>query len=223
MRGQTELPALGIALLLLTGVVVLGVSLADGAFTSAQREPVQRQTATSLSEQLIAPESPLTSRQNVLKAGAISSLDSKFLRETSDIRPETDVRIQLDGNTVVTAGQRIEGTTIERVVLVERRTVRTLDPDFDSSRTVTLPRRTSNVRLTIAPQNGTRVRSVVVNGQTLLYNTSGLTGTFEIEPTQLETVTLLFRAVGPLTSDSVTIEYTTVQTRKAILGVTVDA
>lgn len=223
MRAQTELPALGIAFVLLTGVVVLGVSVADSSFASAERPAVEQQTATSLSERLVSERGRLTTRANVLDAESLTALDESTLREQYGVPADADVRIRLDGDDIVTTGDVTDGTTVERIVLVERRTERTIRPDFDSRRTVVLPRRSSNVTLTIAPQSGTSVRRVLANDRVVLANGSGLTGTFEADISSLATTRLRFEAVGPLAAGSVRIVYAPSETTKALLAVTVDA
>jgi uncharacterized membrane protein YesL len=62
MRAQVSLPALGFGLLLLTGVVVFGIAVADGALFDADRTALERQAAVDLSDRLVASDSPLTDR-----------------------------------------------------------------------------------------------------------------------------------------------------------------
>lgn len=223
MRAQTELPALGVAFVLLTGVAVLGVTVANSSFASAERPALERQTATSLSDRLVSGEAPLTAGENVLSAGALQSLDVSTLRDTYGLGQDTAVRVRVDGELVATTGNVSRGTTVERIVLVENRTERTIQPDFDSSRTTIIPRRTSNVRLTITPPSGTTVRSVLANGHVLLTNSSGLQGTFDVSLSPLETTQLQFETLGSLTEGSVELTYEPPETRKAVLEVTVDA
>lgn len=222
MRGQTELPALAVAFVVLTTVVVLGVTVATGELTAAERPAVETQTATGLSERLVEKRGPLTTRANVVDADAVDGLNASVLRDHYDLPSDTAVRIRLGGETVVAAGTVSSGTTVERLVLVERRTRETIRPEFDSSRTTTLPRRTSNATLTIAPQSGTTVEQVLANGRPILANDSGLNGTYEVALSALSTTTLRFETTGPLTADSVQITYLPPETEKAILRVTVD-
>lgn len=223
MRAQTDLPALGLAFVLLTSVVVLGVTVANSSLASAERPALERQTATSLSDRLVSADAPLTTRANVLTADGLAELDVSTLHDQYELGADTAVRIRLDGDTIATTGNVTHGTTVERIVLIENRTERTIQPEFDNSRTAILPRRTSNVRLTITPQSGTTVRSVLANGRVLLTNSSGLEGTFTVTLSPLETTQLRFETVGPLVEGSVELTYGPPETHKAVLEVTVDA
>lgn len=220
-RGQTELLALGIALVVLTSTTVLGVFMADSALTTAERQPIEDQTATSLAERLVAADAPHTTRANVLSERAVESLDERTLRAQLNIAEETDVTVRLGGETIVETGDT-DGPTTERIVLVERRTQETIRPEFDNSRTVTLPRRTSNMTLTISPPSRTTVERVYANNRVVLSNETGLEGTFDVSLSQFATTTLRFEGVGTLTDDSVRIEYAPAETTKAILEVRVD-
>lgn len=220
-RAQTELLALGIALFVLTSTLVVGVVLAESALTSAERPAIEEQTARSLSERLVEPTSPQTARRNVLRDEQLQQLDEQTLRETFDIPEDADVAITLDNETLV-GTVPVRGTTVERIVLVERRTQETIQPEFDNSRSVTLPRRTSNVRLTIDAPSGTTIERVYANNRVILDNGTGLQGTFDVPLSSYATTTLRFDAFGQLDSESVRIEYAPPETDKAILEVHVD-
>ena len=73
MRGQANLPALAVALLVVTTTAGLAVVIADGAFASAQRDAGERATADAVADRLIAADSPLTERQNVLNASRLDA------------------------------------------------------------------------------------------------------------------------------------------------------
>jgi len=221
MRAQVELPTLGIAFVLLTAALVLGLGAASNALIAAERPAMERQTAVGLSDRLVSEDATLTARENVLRADGVEEMNVSTLREYG-LPADAHAEIRLGGETIATAGDPTGGTTIERVVLVENRTTETLNPEFDDSRQVTLPRRSANVTVAISPPNATVVRSVRANGETLLRNESGLDGRFALAVSRLETTTLQFETAGPLDADSVEIGYETAETRKAILAVTVD-
>jgi len=223
MRGQTELPALGVAFVLLTVVVVLGVGVADGALLASERPAVERQAAVGLSDALVDGRAPLTSRENVLREPAVASLDGAALRDRYGLPGGSAARVRLDGEEIATAGDVRDGTTVERIVLVEQRSERTIRPAFERGRTVTLPRRTENATLTVRPPANTTVRSVWADDRIVLYNESGLRGTFEVDLSPLATTQLRFGAAGELSDGSVRIAYYPAETRKATLEVTVDA
>lgn len=223
MRGQTELIALGVAFVLLTGTAVAGVILANSSLAAAERDALERQTATRLSEQLVSDDARHTARENVLSNGTVASLDPATIRDGYNVPDGRDVAISLDGEPIVETGPTTDGTTVERVVLVERRPTERLLPDFDNSRTATLPRRTSNARLTIDPPRGTTVERVSANDRVVLSNGSGLTGTFNVTLSEFETTTFRFEAAGVLDEGSVRIAYEPPETTKATLRVSVDA
>ena len=162
-RAQTGLPALAIALLVLTMVTGIGLALADGAIGAADREPGERRVAVSLAAGLVAPESPLTERANVLDEERLSNVDQRRLRTAFPVTDETAVRVELDGDPLVTTGTTRTGTTIRRLVVVEERTTERVEPSLGWQRRVTLPQRGAGARLTLVPPAGTNVTTVRAN------------------------------------------------------------
>lgn len=223
MRAQTELPALGIALVLLTAVLVLGIGAADSALSTNERSALEQQSAVGLSEQLVADSAPVTARPNVLDADKFEELTATDLETRYGLDPNHDVRIELDGTVIVDAGDPTDGTTITRLVVVEERTANTLVPPFENNRTATIPQRSTDLILEIDPPAGTTIRAVRADDRTVLSNESGLHGTFDVTVSRFETQQLHFESVGPLTAGAVTITHDRIETRKATLGVTVDA
>lgn len=222
MRGQTELPAIGVALLVLTATVVLGVGIAQNALTSADRTPVERQIAVGISDRLVGESSGLTDRQNVLDEASLDQLDEQRLRDQYGLPADADARVLLDGEAIASTGEIRDGTRIERIVLLEQRSVRTISPELQPTRTVTLPRRTDRATLTLSPPENTTVTTVWANDRVLLANQDGLAGEHELSLSPFETTELRFEAVGPLTSDHAAIEFYPAETRKAVLEVVVD-
>lgn len=222
-RAQTELPALGIALVLLTTVLVLGLASASTALSAAERPAVERQAAVGLSEQLVADSAPLTTRANTVDPDAVAGMTRDELESVYGLAPEHDVRIELDGETIVESGTPAEGTTVNRLVVTEHREERTLEPAFETGRAVTLPRRTSHATLTIDPPPETVVRTVRADDRVVLHSDEGLRGTFDVALSRFETKRLSFEAAGVLSEGDVDIEYYPAQTRKATLSVTIDA
>ncbi|MBO4247152.1 hypothetical protein IL252_04875 [Halomicrobium sp. IBSBa] len=221
-RAQTALPALAIALLVLTMVTGIGLALADGAIGAADREPGERRVAVSLAAGLVAPESPLTERANVLDEERLSNVDQRQLRTAFPVTDETAVRVELDGDSLVTTGTPRTGTTIRRLVVVEERTTERIEPSLGWQRRVTLPQRGASARLTLVPPAGTSVTTVRANDRVVLHDEDGLAGTYEIDLSRFETTTLQFSASGPLPDGSVEVEYDALRTRKATLAVTAD-
>lgn len=221
MRGQANLPALAVALLVLTTTTGLAVALADGAFAGAHRDATEQRAALALAERLVAADSPLTSRANVLDASAVAGLTAGRLRADFPVASGHDVRLRLGNRTVVEVGDATGGASVRRVVLVERRqSVRTVPP-LDRDRT-TLPRRTSRVSLAIAPSDAT-VRTVRANDRVVLHDPDELNGTYDVRVSRFETTTLSFEADGDLSAGDVEVTYYPARTTKATLAVTVDA
>nr|WP_303648721.1 hypothetical protein [Haloarchaeobius litoreus] len=202
---------------------VLGVALvvADGAFAGADRDPGEHRLASSLSDRLVAGDGPLTTRANVLNATAVAGLDRAGLADSFPVVGERDVRVRLDGETVARTGDVTGGTTVRRIVLVEREETVTTTPNLDRD-AVTLPRRTDRVTLNIEPPTGTRLRTVRANGRVVAHDPAGLSGNVTVAVSRFETTTLAFDANGTLPTGSVDLTYYPTRTTKALLVVTVD-
>lgn len=222
MRAQVELPALGVALLLLTAALILGISLASTALSGAERPAEERRTAERIADQFVSHDSPATRRANVIDESVLAEWNETTLTSLFDVPRDVDVRIELDGAVLHddTDGERVDGVTVERIVLIENRTRTTLTPPFNDTRSVTVPRRSYDTTLSIAPADGTLVRSVAANDELLLRNETELVGTFDLSLSPLETTELRFEGAGPL-HGVVEIEYDAAGTRKTILSVTV--
>lgn len=216
------LPAVSVAFFLLTAALVAGVVTADAALAGADRPALDRKAAVGLSEALVRADAPTTARANVVNESRLSDLTATDLRDRYGVPADAAVRVRLDGRTLVSDGTPAGGVTVERIVLLEGQETRTITPALEGSRTLTLPRRTSSVNLTVQPPVNTTLRTVRINGRVRLHNTSGLNGTYDVPVAAVETARLRFEAVGPLSNDSVRVGYVPVRTEKARLEVTVD-
>ncbi|MFC4449099.1 DUF7263 family protein [Halorussus aquaticus] len=222
-RAQMNLPALAVALLVVTTVAVVSFGMADRAYLSAERDADQRRVAVALSERLVASESRVTARPNVLGADAVSGLNASRLRTLFPVTDGYDVAVRLGDRTLASTGDPTGGTTIRRIVLVENRSSVSATPDLSATDpSVTLPRRSPRVEIRLTPPAETDVRVVRANDRVVLRNASGLTGTFEVELSRFETTTLTFEADGALPTGSVELTYSPAETGKAVLAVTVD-
>jgi hypothetical protein len=216
-RAQTTLPATAVALVILTTVTGIGIAMADSAITSAERTPSERHIATATATQLVSPDGPLAVRPNVVNHSNIEQFDGEALRAISPAVAEHDVRVTLDGEEIAVDGDPNGGTTIYRLVRVQQRETRTIEPDETS---VTLPRRATGATLTIT--GGTTVWTVRANERVVLHNSSGLRGTFEIDIPEYTTTELRLQTAGSVNNGSVSIDYDTAQTTKGRLAVIVD-
>ncbi|MFC6836760.1 DUF7263 family protein [Halomarina ordinaria] len=219
-RGQANLPALAVALLVLTTTAGLALVVADGAFAGAERDATERHVAVALSERLVAADSPLSDRKNVLDDAALRALDAESLDESFPVVRGRDVRLRVDGETVVERGDPTGGATVRRVVVVRERQSVTLPATGDDA--VTLPRRSPRATLTLDPPGGTTVETVRANGRVVLHDPAGLAGTHDVSLSRFETTRLRFAAEGPLPPPSVEVTYYPARTTKAELVVTVD-
>lgn len=223
VRAQMNLPALAVALLVVTTVAVVSFGMADRAYLSADRDADQRRVAVALSERLVNPETPVTARANVLDAESVADLNATRLRTLFPVTDGYDVQIRLGDRTIAATGDATGGTTVRRIVLVERRTTASMTPGLSANEpSVTLPRRTPRVRLALSPPDGTTVTAVLANEKVVLRNESRLSGNFEIALSRFETTTLAFETDGPLPTGSVEVTYYPAETEKAVLAVTVD-
>ncbi|USZ69224.1 hypothetical protein NGM10_05650 [Halorussus salilacus] len=223
-RAQMNLPALAVALLVVTAVAVVSFGMADRAFVSADRDADERRVAVALSERLVGAETPLTARPNVLDADELDGMDAERLRSLFPVVDERDVRVRLGNRTLAESGDPTGGTAVRRIVLVEDREEVSLTPDLSADEpTVTLPRRSPRARLAIDPPEETTVTVVRANDRVVLRNASGLSGAFEVRLSEFETTALTFESEGDLSAESVEVTYYPAETRKELLAVTVDA
>ncbi|GAA0652775.1 DUF7263 family protein [Salarchaeum japonicum] len=220
MRAQLNLPALGVALLLVTAATGVSLAVANGAFDAAERDPVADHAATALADRLVAANGPLAIRQNVLDARELRRLDAADVRSLVGAR---DAVVRLDGGVVARTGDVTDPRTVRRLVLVATVENRTLAPAIERGAAVTIPRRTDAVTVTIDPPAGTVVRAVRVNGRTALLNDAGLRGTFTLDASRFRTTRIGFDATDRLPAGSVTVAYAVERTEKGVLGVSVDA
>jgi hypothetical protein len=216
-RGQANLPALALALLLVGASIGVAVALAGGAFAAADTDPEDARLATALSERLVAADGPLSVRANVLSAAAVENASAAWLPEG------VDARVSLDGDPVVARGTPRGGTTLRRVVLVAATNQRAVDPTLAGRDVVTLPRRTGEATLTLTPRRGADITAVRANDRVVLRDPDGLTGEFDVSLSRYDTVQFSFDATRDLGANAVDIEYRVETTRKAVLAVTVDA
>lgn len=211
MKAQANLPALAVALIVVTTVAGLSVALADSAFKSAERDAVDRATADALADRLVASDSPVSERRNVLNA---SRLDADGIEPISP--SDESIRVTVDDEPVYERGDPT-GPTIRRLVLVAERQNVTITPPLEFG-TVTLPRRSP--RATITVRDDADVETVRANDRVVLHSTDGINGSHNVRLSRYETTTLRFD--GTPEEGDVTVTYYPRRTTKALLEVTVD-
>lgn len=212
MRAQANLPALAVALLVVSTTTGLAIVIADGAFASAQRDATERATATAIGDRLVAADSPLTDRRNVLNETRLTHA------EVAGVVPDgTDVRVAIDGDVVFERGDP-SGPTARRLVMVAERQTVTVTPPLEYG-AVTLPRRSPSA--TVRIDASADVTAVRANDRVVLYDPAGITGRHDVRLSRYETTTLRF--AGDVDPGEVAVTYYPRQTTKGRLEVTVDA
>ena len=213
MRAQANLPALAVALLVVTTVAGLSMTVADSAFAGAERDAVDRATAEAVADRLLAADSPATDRRNVLNASRLGAEAVEGI-----VPPGIDARVVVDGETVYERGDPTDGSTVRRIGVVAERQVVTLDPPLRFG-SVTLPRRTP--RAVVAIDGDAGVSTVRANDRVVLHDPAGVDGEHEVPLSRYETTTLRFE--GFPDDGDVSVTYFPRRTRKALVEVTVDA
>lgn len=230
-RAQANLVVVAVALLVLTTVTGMSVVLADGALAREDRRPVERHVAATLADRLVAPETNLAERRNVLARSAVESLSAHDLYRLAPATRTRAVQVRLDDRTLVETGDVTGGTTLRRVVLVAEPTPVTHSVNLTDAETATLPRRTPRVDLTFRPGPGTRIQTVRADGRVVLHaaTPAGLRGRATVRASRYETTTLSFdvdrpargNANRPQPVGTVTVTTYPRRTTKAVLAVTV--
>lgn len=221
-RAQASLPALAVALLILSGVTVMALVVADGVLAGADREPGERHAATSLADRFVSADGPIAVRENVLDSSGLATLDATTIERQFPVVRDEAVRVTVGDRTVLSDPNARGGTTVRRIVVVREIDRRSITPRFGGPAAVTLPRRTDSVSVRLDPPNGTTVWSVRANDRVLLYDPSGLSGRYDLDLSRFETARLRFVGPGQLHRGNVTIEYPVEQTTRTTLAVTVD-
>lgn len=220
---QANLVALAAALLALATVTVLGVAVADRALIGEDRPSGEHHAATALSERLVSVDSPLTRRQNVLGEASVGQVTAADIRRWFPVLGDRAVEVRLGSTVLASRGTPAGGTTVRRIVLVERTQRRTHRPSFSGGNEVTLPRRTPTLTVELTPPDNVSVTDVRANDRVVLRDPSGLRGRYRVSLSRRETVTLSFRANDSLAPGDVTLTTRPRRTRKSELVVTVDA
>ncbi|RRJ29182.1 DUF7263 family protein [Halocatena pleomorpha] len=212
-RGQASLLALVVSLVVLTAILGLALTVVDGAYRSADRDPHERRIATSLADRLVSERSPYTTRASVMNETKLRTWSGQQFTNTYPFTNKAELHVRAGNETIIERGTPTGGTTVRRIVLQERHQQQTTPisenpviPAGIQRTTITVPARAS-------------VTTIHANDRVVLHDPSGLTGSFEIALTGLEPTQL--RATEER-SDAVTVTYARVQTTPTELVVTVD-
>lgn len=221
-RGQASLIAVAIAVVLLAGVTLLSLSIAAGAFDTADREPIERRHAVAAADNLVANSSPLTKAPNAIDRETLTDLPPAKVRRLVPVDETVDVWIRLDDTELLRRGAPERGTTVRRLVLVERVTPVEHAHRLNGSRT-TLRYANRSDRLTVDLRGlPDRVETVRINGRTRLHNESGLTGRYTLRVDRQRPPQLTVIGASSLAGHNVTVTAHEWRTSTGILAVTLD-
>ncbi|MFB6102186.1 MAG: hypothetical protein ABEJ73_06430 [Haloplanus sp.] len=223
MRGQANLAALVVALVLLTSATVVGVTIADAALADADREPLERHAATAVADRLVATDAPTTVRSNALNASTLDDLNASRLADIAPPARSGDVRVALDGEVVVERGAPGGGATVRRsVVVVSRAAPAQVAANLSRSSVAQVPRGVARATVRVDAGPNTTVRTVRANGRVVLYDGGGLDTPATVHLARYEPTTLRVDAGGNATG-RLTVTYRPRLTTSRTLTVTVDA
>ncbi|WP_248897845.1 DUF7263 family protein [Haloplanus halobius] len=222
MRGQANLSALVVALTLLTGATVVGVTIADASLASADRDPTEQRAANAVADRLIAADAPTTLRANTLDAAVIETLNASRLVALVPSAAAGTFRVALDGTTLVERGEPGTGTTVRRGVLVASRMSAGSTMNLSQGATEQVPSRVDRVAVSIDPGPNTTVRTVYANGRVVLHDDAGLATTAAVHLSRYEPTTIRVDASQNATGE-VRLTYRRVRVDERTLVVTVDA
>ncbi|MFB6120776.1 MAG: hypothetical protein ABEJ68_06635 [Halobacteriaceae archaeon] len=216
-RGQANLVALAVAMLLLTAAIGVTLAVATGAFATADANARDRAAAAGVAERLVAADGSLTVRENVLNGSEVATLDAEALRAAVPATRDRAVRVRLDGETLVETGDPT-GPTVRRLVLVERRRTitRTVAADMNGTFRVAP---TGVVTVTVERSAG--VETITANGRVVAHDPVALNGTIELDVRRDRPTALAFNGSNP--TGTVRVRTHPWETEQAVLEVTVDA
>jgi hypothetical protein len=222
VRAQTNLVALVLALVLVTGATVVGVAVADGALAGADRDPLDRHAATSVADRLVAADSPTTVRANALDATVVDDLNASRVEALAPPAEGAAIRITLDSEAVVERGIPAGGVTVRRSVTVVsrsepvRRTV-----NLSRRSTVRVPRGVGRATLAVDSGENTTVRTVRAGGRVVLYDGAGLDTNATVYLSRYEPTTVR-PAIGANATGRVAVTYRRPRVETHTMAVTVD-
>lgn len=223
MRGQANLFAVAVALLLVVASATVAVGVLDGALATATRDPGERRAAAATAARLVAPDGPLAAHPNVVTRQSLAALDAAALRRAF---PDRDVRIRVDGETIARTGTPSGGRTVRRLVLLVDREPEVRRPVVggDRPRSIVMSADAGSAVVELSPAENSTVTALRVGGRTAWRNPGGLTGEFAVSlPDERTRLAFVGDGNGSLGRRTVVLTQYRRETREATLAVTVDA
>lgn len=220
-RGQANLVAVAVALVLLTSVLGASLAVAESALVgaTAERDPADGHAASTLAARFVA-DAPASYPRNVvpnrnLTAASVASL--------APVGENASVNVELGERTLFERGDPSGGATVHRGVLVATPRNRTATIDLAANDTLTLSHRTDRAELVIDPEANTTVRAVRVNDRIVLYNETGVSGEATVATSRSRVTELTFETENQTTANgTVEVSYTSLAVEPTTLVVTVD-
>lgn len=233
-RGQANLVAIAVALVLLTSVLGASLAVAESVLVgaTAERDATDRYAAATLADRLVT-DVPTSYPPDVIPD---RNLTATTVTSLAPAVGNASVSVELGGRTLFERGDPSNGATVFRAVLVGTPRDRRARVDLATTDEFVLPHRTSSVGLVVDPGPNTTVHTVRVNGRVVLYNETGVSGETTVPTSWSRTTELSFGmrstnasadnesdpSVRVGTNGSVDVSYTTVAVEPARLVVRVD-
>lgn len=215
-RGQANLLVVAVALVVLVAVTGTAVAMAKGAMTSAERDSFEYHAATTAADRLVAEDANVTRRANVLDREAVAELTASDVDALAPPVADADIRVRIDDRIIVERGNPTGGTTVRRLALLAHSDERVETVDLSEERTITIPRRTTEVTLRFGPDDD--AETVRVNDRVVLHDPNGLEGDTTVELSRYETLAVDIEG----TEGDVDVVAYPETTNKALVEVTVD-
>lgn len=233
-RGQANLLAVAVALVLLTSVLGASLAVAESVLVgaTAERDAADRHAASTLAARFVT-DAPASYPPNVIPNQSVTA-DS--VESLAPVVKDASWRIELGGRTLHERGDPSGGATVYRGVMVAIPQNHTETVDLATNDTLTLPHRTDSLALTIDPGPNTTVHTVRVNDRIVLHNETGLSGGVAVPTSRTRVTELTFETADsntttgnesapspqPGTSGRVDVSYTTIDAEPSTLVVIVD-
>lgn len=187
VRGQANLAALAVAVVLLVAATGVGLALAGTADdTGGSERAWEHRLAAATAARLVAAESPLTARRLVVDTGNVT-VDAADL-PAALAESNASVRVRLGDETLFARGAvdpRVSGGGVRVGRLVLAGDGETVARRADLTRSnVTVPRGVRTVTVTPDPATNTTVTTLRVDGRIVRYDEDGVneSQTLRVDP-----------------------------------------
>jgi hypothetical protein len=148
-RGQANLVAVAVALVLLTSVLGASLAVAESVLVGAvaERDPTDRHAASTLASRFV-DDTPASYPRGAVPNRTVTETRVESL---TPVVENASVTVELGGRTLFERGDPSGGATVSRGVLVATPRSRTAAVDLATDDTLTLSHRTDRVTLVVDP------------------------------------------------------------------------